>query len=51
MAQDPVCGMEVDEAQAKWRTEYQGKSYFFCGRMCKEDFDQDPQKYIWSVPM
>ena len=29
MAIDPVCMMEVDEATAKFTSEYQGKTYYF----------------------
>jgi YHS domain-containing protein len=46
MAVDPVCKMEVEEKTAKHRSEYQGKTYFFCAEMCKNAFDKEPQKYI-----
>jgi YHS domain-containing protein len=45
MAIDPVCGMEVDEKNAKQRSTYQGQTYFFCSRDCKEEFDEAPQDY------
>ena len=45
MAVDPVCKMEVEEKTAKYRSEYQGKTYFFCAEMCKNAFDKEPQKY------
>ncbi len=45
MVVDVVCGMEIDEKTAKWKSEYNGKTYFFCGRMCKLEFDENPQKY------
>ena len=44
-AKDPVCGMEVDEQQAKGKSEYQGKTYYFCSTGCKQRFDQNPQQY------
>jgi YHS domain-containing protein len=37
--------MEVDE-NTKWKTEYNGKLYFFCGPMCKLEFDEKPEKYV-----
>lgn len=45
MARDPVCGMQVDEAQAAGRSEYQGQTYYFCSASCKQQFDQNPQRY------
>jgi YHS domain-containing protein len=46
MAVDPVCKMKVDEKTAKHRTEYQGQTYYFCAQMCKEAFEENPQKYL-----
>jgi len=46
MAKDLVCGMDVDENTAKYRTEYKGKSYYFCSPVCKSKFDTDPQAFI-----
>jgi len=46
MAIDPVCKMEVDEASAKWKTEYKGKTYYFCAPGCKTAFEADPEKYL-----
>ncbi|MCP8304645.1 MAG: YHS domain-containing protein [archaeon] len=53
MAKDPVCGMDVDEKKAKYKTEYLSdegetyfKTYYFCSEHCKEEFEKDPKKYI-----
>jgi YHS domain-containing protein len=46
MAIDPICMMEVDEKTAKWRSEYKGKTYYFCAPGCKKRFDATPEKYI-----
>lgn len=46
MAMDPVCGMEVDESNAQWTSEYEGKTYYFCAPGCKNSFDKDPEKYL-----
>jgi Cu+-exporting ATPase len=43
---DPVCGMEVDPAQATERSTYAGRDFFFCSRECREIFDQDPHRYL-----
>jgi YHS domain-containing protein len=40
---DPVCGMEVDPAKAAGKSEYQGKTYFFCSDHCKRAFDANPE--------
>jgi YHS domain-containing protein len=46
MAIDPVCKMEVDEKTAKFKTEYKGKTYYFCAPGCKKQFEKDPGKYL-----
>ncbi len=46
MARDPVCGMEVDENKAAAKSEYRGKTYYFCAAECKKEFDQAPEKYL-----
>lgn len=46
MAIDPVCGMEVDEETAAGKSEYKGKTYYFCAPGCKAAFDKDPEKYL-----
>ncbi|MFN2149073.1 MAG: YHS domain-containing protein [Anaerolineales bacterium] len=46
MAIDPVCKMKVDEATAKWTSEYKGQTYYFCAPGCKQAFDQDPEHYL-----
>ena len=45
MEKDPVCGMLVKTDEAAGRSEYQGKSYFFCALSCKESFDRSPERY------
>jgi Cu(I)/Ag(I) efflux system membrane fusion protein len=42
---DPSCGMELDPAKAAEKSEYHGKTYYFCSKSCKEQFDKDPKKY------
>ena len=48
MVSDVVCGMEVDAKNTKWKTEYKGKTYYFCGQICKLEFDANPEKYANS---
>jgi YHS domain-containing protein len=46
MAKDPVCGMTIDEEKAAVRSEYQGRTYYFCVLGCKVAFEKDPEKYL-----
>jgi YHS domain-containing protein len=56
---DPVCHMDIDPATAGGgSSEYEGVTYYFCGRGCKLDFDEDPAgvlkaeaEYDHSQPM
>jgi len=45
MIRDPVCGMMVDEKTAKFRSEYGGRTYYFCSPFCKTEFDKSPERY------
>jgi membrane fusion protein, copper/silver efflux system len=49
---DPVCGMTVDEAEArgeKCLTEHQGQTYFFCCTGCKDRFAANPARFLKSA--
>src|SRR5512141_1180043 len=43
---DPVCGMEVDPADAAGVSQHDGRSYYFCSPGCKKKFDANPAKYV-----
>ncbi|AIT81152.1 heavy metal translocating P-type ATPase [Novosphingobium pentaromativorans] len=43
---DPVCGMTVDPATAKHRSEPGGHSHYFCSARCLEKFEADPDRYL-----
>jgi YHS domain-containing protein len=45
MAKDIVCGMEVDEQRAASKSEYQGRTYYFCSPGCQQRFDEAPARY------
>ena len=45
MTKDPVCRMEIEESKAAAKTEYKGKTYYFCCVACKEKFDKSPTMY------
>lgn len=42
---DPVCLMDVDPQTARWKSDYNGRTYSFCAPACKKAFDRDPQAY------
>ncbi len=43
---DPVCGMTVQIASAKYMSEYQGQPIYFCAAGCKLTFDKAPADFI-----
>lgn len=46
---DPVCGMTVEPEAARAKglhSAYKGTDYFFCGKGCKLEFDEDPERYL-----
>ena len=43
-AKDPICGMTVNIAGAKYRSEFDGRSFYFCCAGCKQAFDKEPEK-------
>jgi Cu+-exporting ATPase len=49
MARDPVCGMEIEENDAAGKSDYDGKTYYFCCPSCKRIFDKEPAKYVKNV--
>jgi len=51
MVKDPVCGMDLAEEKAPAMTEYKDKTYYFCGKGCKERFEADPEKYLSGKPV
>lgn len=49
MVIDPVCKMKVNEKTAKFKSEYQEKTYYFCAPGCKKAFDNNPEKYLKKI--
>ncbi len=43
---DPVCGMTVNPAVAKYRAEHGGTAYHFCSASCQAKFVADPARYL-----
>ncbi len=46
MTRDPVCKMTVDENTASAKTDYKGRTYYFCAEGCKKTFEKEPEKYL-----
>lgn len=49
-ATDPVCGMTVDTETAKFTTQYQGETFYFCAPGCKKAFEKTPEEYLKRDP-
>src|SRR5208282_3842035 len=46
---DPVCGMDVNPATARYKTHH-GKDYFFCCAGCLAKFQANPEKILSTPP-
>ncbi len=45
LSTDPVCGMDVDPAKARFATEADGQRYVFCSAGCLAKFEANPRRY------
>jgi len=43
---DPVCGMSIDPATAKFSADHAGETYYFCSAKCHDKFVADPAAYL-----
>jgi xanthine dehydrogenase accessory factor len=43
---DPVCGMTVEVASARYRAAHEGRTYYFCSAGCMERFVADPAAFV-----
>jgi P-type Cu+ transporter len=46
---DPVCGMTVDPIKAAGKSDFDGTTYYFCSKSCKDRFDADPKSYMHAA--
>lgn len=46
---DPVCGMMVATAGARYRADVDGTAYYFCCGGCRDRFLADPGRYVSSA--
>jgi YHS domain-containing protein len=42
MVTDPVCKMTIDENEAAGKSEYNGKTYYFCAPGCQGEVRREP---------
>ncbi|GLQ90003.1 heavy metal translocating P-type ATPase [Dyella flagellata] len=47
---DPICGMGVNPLDAKHRSDYAGKTFYFCCAGCKAKFDAEPARHAQAAP-
>jgi len=48
-AKDPICRMTVGIDAAKYQSEFDGKTFYFCCAGCKQTFDRQPDKYVLAA--
>jgi YHS domain-containing protein len=48
-SKDPVCGMLVEIASARYRSESSGRIVYFCCAGCKDLFERDSQRYAAAL--
>jgi xanthine dehydrogenase accessory factor len=46
---DPVCGMIVEVASARYKSDLEGNTYYFCCPACRKKFQANPQEYLDKV--
>jgi membrane fusion protein, copper/silver efflux system len=47
VAKDLVCGMNIDpNAGGTLKSQYKGKTYYFCAKLCKKNFEANPEGYL-----
>ncbi|MBI2751918.1 MAG: heavy metal translocating P-type ATPase [Betaproteobacteria bacterium] len=46
MAIDPVCGMNVEPANAAGSISHGGRDYWFCSKHCLAAFNAEPERYL-----
>jgi YHS domain-containing protein len=42
---DPVCGMQVEKANAPATATYEGRQFWFCADRCRERFEAAPARF------
>ncbi|MBA5775569.1 YHS domain-containing protein [Stappia sp. F7233] len=50
MFEDPVCGMTVRRATARFLHQHVGEKHYFCSECCEEKFEAEPEAYLKGKP-
>jgi P-type Cu+ transporter len=45
MVTDSVCGMSIDEEEARASLRYGERVYYFCSASCRAEFERHPEDY------
>jgi P-type Cu+ transporter len=45
MVTDPVCGTGIDGSYVVDQMEFDGHTYYFCSEECRQEFEENPQRY------
>jgi len=46
VVKDPVCGMTVEPDAAKYQSQHEAKTWYFCSSRCQSKFDEKPEQYL-----
>lgn len=46
MSKDPVCGTNIDEKAAKFKSIQAGNVFYFCSATCLNEFNKNRDKYL-----
>ena len=49
MVRDPICLMAIERERAPAHTEYKGVTYYFCARGCRDEFEEDPARFVRAL--
>ncbi len=46
LVKDVVCGMAKPQDRMPFKSDFSGKTYYFCSQKCKEMFDIHPDRWV-----
>lgn len=46
IVKDPVCDMDVRVEASTPKSNFEGKTFYFCAEWCREQFEKNPKKYL-----
>ena len=46
VARDPVCGMTVTIATARYTSDQGGQTFYFCSAHCQDSFQREPKRFL-----